>query len=69
MLSPQRAASAQLLNGTQGSDRKPLVEGVFWPGCGLPPAHMEDLPLGLGSPQSWSPYAVPLRAEDPAGAK
>lgn len=37
MLSPQRAASAQLLNGTQGSERKPLVEGVFWPGCGFPP--------------------------------
>lgn len=43
MLSPQRAASAQLLNGTQGSERKPLVEGVFWPGCGLPPGSAWDL--------------------------
>ena len=69
MLSPQRATSTQLLNGTQGSHRKPLVEGVFWPGYGLPPAHVEDLPLGLGSPQSWSPYPAPLYAEDPARAK
>lgn len=53
MLSPQRAASAQLLNGTQGSEPAPR-EGVFWPGCGFPltpgqPAQRTFLRAGVSS--------------------